>query len=83
MTLLCVRLVARCLDRVAADDDLTVVLLRKAGGAFSTRADMNNAYGWYGALGAGDSLPWASAGKSAHVLPSARASFGPASVADR
>jgi enoyl-CoA hydratase/carnithine racemase len=38
----------RCLDRVADDDDLTVVLLRGAGGVFSTGADMNNAYGWYG-----------------------------------
>jgi enoyl-CoA hydratase len=41
--------VARCLDRVAEDDDLIVVLLRGAGGVFSTGADMNNAYGWYGA----------------------------------
>ncbi len=40
--------VARALDRVAEDDDLTVVLLRGAGGVFSTGADMNNAYGWYG-----------------------------------
>lgn len=40
--------VARCLDRVAEDDDLTVVLLRGAEGVFSTGADMNNAYGWYG-----------------------------------
>ncbi|OBI36117.1 enoyl-CoA hydratase [Mycobacterium sp. E1386] len=40
--------VARYLDRVADDDDLTVVLLRGAGGVFSTGADMNNAYGWYG-----------------------------------
>jgi enoyl-CoA hydratase len=40
--------VARCLDRVADDDDLTVVLLRGASGVFSTGADMNNAYGWYG-----------------------------------
>jgi enoyl-CoA hydratase/carnithine racemase len=40
--------VARCLDCVADDDDLTVVLLRGAGGVFSTGADMNNAYGWYG-----------------------------------
>ena len=39
--------VARCLDRVADDDDLTVVLLRGADGVFSTGADMNNAYGWY------------------------------------
>lgn len=39
---------ARYLDRVAEDDDLTVVLLRGAEGVFSTGADMNNAYGWYG-----------------------------------
>ena len=39
---------ARCLDQVAEDDDLTVVLLRGADGVFSTGADMNNAYGWYG-----------------------------------
>jgi enoyl-CoA hydratase/carnithine racemase len=38
----------RCLDIVADDDDLTVVLLRGAEGVFSTGADMNNAYGWYG-----------------------------------
>ena len=37
--------IARCLDRVAEDDDLTVVLLRGAEGVFSTGADMNNAYG--------------------------------------
>lgn len=40
--------IARCLDHVAEDDDLTVVLLRGAEGVFSTGADMNNAYGWYG-----------------------------------
>jgi enoyl-CoA hydratase/carnithine racemase len=40
--------VARYLDIVAGDDDLTVVLLRGAEGVFSTGADMNNAYGWYG-----------------------------------
>jgi enoyl-CoA hydratase/carnithine racemase len=40
--------VARCLDLVAEDDDVTVVLLRGAEGVFSTGADMNNAYGWYG-----------------------------------
>src|SRR6202011_269978 len=39
---------ARCLDRVADNDDLTVVLLRGADGVFSTGADMKNAYGWYG-----------------------------------
>ncbi|OJZ73496.1 enoyl-CoA hydratase [Mycobacterium paraffinicum] len=46
--------VARCLDQVAEDDDLTVVLLRGAGGVFSAGADMNNAYGWYGKQGQGD-----------------------------
>src|ERR1700760_1117789 len=44
--------VARCLDRVAEDDDITVVLLRGTDGVFSTGADMNNAYGWYGEKGA-------------------------------
>src|ERR1700739_4883285 len=39
---------ARCLDRVAEDDDLTVVLLRGADGVFSAGADMSNAYGWDG-----------------------------------
>ena len=42
---------ARCLDHVAEDDDITVVLLRGADGVFSTGADMNNAYGWYGERG--------------------------------
>jgi enoyl-CoA hydratase len=40
--------VARYLDRVAEDDDITVVILRGAEGVFSAGADMNNAYGWYG-----------------------------------
>ena len=40
--------VARYLDVVAEDDDITVVLLRGADGVFSTGADMNNAYAWYG-----------------------------------
>ncbi len=39
---------ARHLDLVAEDDDITIVLLRGAEGVFSTGADMNNAYGWYG-----------------------------------
>jgi enoyl-CoA hydratase len=43
--------VARFLDQVAEDDDITVVLLRGADGVFSTGADMNNAYGWYGERG--------------------------------
>ena len=43
--------VAGYLDRVAEDDDIIVVLLRGADGVFSTGADMNNAYGWYGDRG--------------------------------
>ena len=41
-------LIGRYLDVVAEDDDITVVLLRGAEGVFSTGADMNNAYSWYG-----------------------------------
>jgi enoyl-CoA hydratase len=36
------------LEEVAWDDDVKVVLLRGEGGIFSTGADMNNAYAWYG-----------------------------------
>jgi len=36
------------LAEVAADDDIKVVILRGAGGVFSTGADMKNAYAWYG-----------------------------------
>jgi enoyl-CoA hydratase/carnithine racemase len=36
------------LDQLADDDDIKVVLLRGEGGVFSTGADMNNAYAWYG-----------------------------------
>lgn len=36
------------LDELADDDDVKVVLLRGEGGVFSTGADMNNAYAWYG-----------------------------------
>lgn len=43
--------IAGYLDRVADDDDLTVVLVRGADGVFSTGADMNNAYAWYGERG--------------------------------
>lgn len=46
-------LLGRYLDEIAEDDDITVVLLRGADGVFSTGADMNNAYGWYG-TGDGD-----------------------------
>jgi enoyl-CoA hydratase len=59
--------VAQCLDRVADDDDLTVVLLRGADGVFSTGADMNNAYGWYGEQQSADSET-----RSAKTRPSQR-----------
>jgi len=36
------------LEVAAYDDDIKVVLLRGDGGVFSTGADMNNAYSWYG-----------------------------------
>ena len=36
------------LDELAYDDVIKVVLLRGEGGVFSTGADMNNAYAWYG-----------------------------------
>ena len=36
------------LEEFAYDDDIKVVVLRGAGGVFSTGADMNNAYAWYG-----------------------------------
>ena len=36
------------LEEFAWDDDVKVVLLRGEGGVFSTGADMNNAYAWYG-----------------------------------
>ena len=36
------------LDELADDDAIKVVLLRGEGGVFSTGADMNNAYSWYG-----------------------------------
>ena len=42
------RQMAAFLDELATDDDIKVVILRGAGGNFSTGADMNNAYNWYG-----------------------------------
>lgn len=39
---------AAYLDELAFDDAIKVVVLRGAGGVFSTGADMNNAYSWYG-----------------------------------
>ena len=44
------------LEEVAYDDAIKVVLLRGEGGIFSTGADMNNAYAWYGD-GATDTAP--------------------------
>ena len=49
--------IARCLDVVAEDDDITVVILRGVEGVFSTGADMNNAYGWYGERQQGQEKP--------------------------
>jgi enoyl-CoA hydratase/carnithine racemase len=41
------RQMGRCLDEVAADDGIKVVVVRGAGGVFSSGADMKNAYAWY------------------------------------
>ncbi|EFC79132.1 enoyl-CoA hydratase/isomerase family protein [Parafrankia sp. EUN1f] len=45
---------AAYLDELATDDDIKVVLLRGAGGYFSSGADMRNAYGWYGETAPGE-----------------------------
>jgi enoyl-CoA hydratase/carnithine racemase len=42
------RRLAEVLDELADNDDVKVVHLRGAGGVFSTGADMDNAYAWYG-----------------------------------
>jgi enoyl-CoA hydratase len=42
------RQLAAHLDELANDDGVKVVVLRGEGGIFSTGADMNNAYAWYG-----------------------------------
>ena len=42
------RQMAEYLDQLADDDDIKVVILRGEGGVFSTGADMDNAYAWYG-----------------------------------
>lgn len=68
--------VARYLDVVADDDDLTVVLLRGAEGVFSTGADMNNAYGWYGEEGKKDAAPKKSRPSQRRRLTVDRKSFG-------
>lgn len=41
------RRMSELLEDVAADDDIKVLILRGAGGVFTTGADMNNAYSWY------------------------------------
>jgi enoyl-CoA hydratase len=43
------RSMAAFMEVVADDDDIKVLILRGAGGVFTTGADMNNAYSWYGA----------------------------------
>jgi enoyl-CoA hydratase len=42
------RQLAAYLEELAYDDVIKVVVLRGQGGVFSTGADMNNAYSWYG-----------------------------------
>jgi enoyl-CoA hydratase/carnithine racemase len=41
------RAMRAAMDDVAADDEIKVLLLRGAGGVFSTGADMSRAYAWY------------------------------------
>ncbi|MGI5217849.1 enoyl-CoA hydratase/isomerase family protein [Nocardia sp. CA-290969] len=68
---------ARHLDRAAEDDDITVVLLRGTEGVFSTGADMNNAYGWYGERApSGDGTPAKSRPSQRRRLTVDRRSFG-------
>ena len=64
--------VARFLDQVAEDDDITVVLLRGADGVFSTGADMNNAYGWYGDERSREEQKTTERGEGAKSRPSQR-----------
>jgi enoyl-CoA hydratase/carnithine racemase len=66
----------RYLDQVADDDDITVVLLRGAEGVFSTGANMNNAYGWYGDRADGDKPPTKSRPSQRRRLTVDRKSFG-------
>jgi enoyl-CoA hydratase len=69
--------IARCLDRIVEDDDLIVVLLRGAGGVFSTGADMNDAYSWYGGQDdAGDTRSAKSRPSQRRRLAVDRKSFG-------
>jgi enoyl-CoA hydratase len=68
--------IARYLDRVAEDDDITVVLLRGADSVFSTGADMNNAYGWYGDGRSREEQPAKSRPSQRRRLTVDRKSFG-------
>lgn len=68
--------IARHLDTVAEDDDITVVLLRGAEGVFSTGADMNNAYGWYGNRDDSDKPPAKTRPSQRRRLTVDRKSFG-------
>ena len=63
---------AEYLDEVATDDAIKVVVLRGDGGIFSTGADMNNAYAWYGESGNGQSGAEASAADTRRRRPSQR-----------
>lgn len=67
---------ARHLDRAAEDDDITVVLLRGTEGVFSTGADMNNAYGWYGDRPSAEGKPAKSRPSQRRRLTVDRKSFG-------
>ncbi len=69
--------IARYLDKVAEEDDITVVVLRGANGVFSAGADMNNAYGWYGGTTSGpDQEPTNSRPSQRRRLTVDRKSFG-------
>lgn len=68
--------IGRCLDQVAEDDDIVVVVLRGADGVFSTGADMNNAYGWYGKADGGEKAPARSRPSQRRRLAVDRKSFG-------
>ncbi|BBY79424.1 enoyl-CoA hydratase/isomerase family protein [Mycolicibacterium pulveris] len=68
--------IGRCLDKVAEDDDIVVVVLRGADGVFSTGADMNNAYGWYGKADGGEKTPAKSRPSQRRRLAVDRKSFG-------
>lgn len=63
---------AEHLDDLATDDAIKVVVLRGEGGIFSTGADMNNAYAWYGESGNGRSSTEADAAEIKRRRPSQR-----------